>query len=210
MPDQIQGRYNLLNHFGRERVLGDALLAAQGAFQPLDLEREVWSRTEEAEPLNRLLAYDLKFTLGDSDLQKVTRMCHAAGVEVAFPMLADALVRHAAQLPAGEKLRRTQLRHFFRKSLRGFLPDEIIDKSKHGFGMPFGEWLLRQPRLAARADEALRSLAQRGLVRGAFIGELRERMGQGHAGYYGTMVWILMALELWLRESVFADVKWSR
>jgi len=27
----------------------------------------------------------------------------------------------------------------------------------------------------------------------------------GHAGYFGTMVWILMIFELWLRNSPLAD-----
>jgi hypothetical protein len=35
-------------------------------------------------------------------------------------------------LPADWKLRRFKLRWFFKEALRGFLPDEIISKSKKG------------------------------------------------------------------------------
>lgn len=209
LPERIQGESNLLNHFGRTTVFTEALIAAQASFEPVDLEREIWNRCQDPTLINRLLAYDFKFTLGDNDLPKVTRMCHAAGIEVAFPMLTDALVQHSLQLPAQQKLRGTNLRYFFRRALRGFLPDEIIDKTKHGFGMPFGEWLTRQPPLAARADEALASLAARGLVRPEFIAHLRRQVAQGHASYFGTMVWVLMILELWLRDSPFADLDWS-
>jgi len=197
LPDRLGARYNLLNLFGADAVLGDLVLAA--GFQPLTLEREVWSRSQAGTQLNRLLAYDFKFTLGDNDLPKVTRMCHAAGVEVAFPMLTESVAAHSLRLAPGEKLKRRQLRHFFRQALRGFLPDEILDKPKHGFGMPFGEWLLGQPRLSERAIDALLGLEDRGVLRAGFGHEVHRAVRLGHAGYYGTLVWVMMTLELWLR-----------
>src|SRR5690606_30632331 len=110
---------------------------------------------------------------------KVTRMCHAAGVEVAFPMLTRALVEHSLRLQPGQKLHRQRLRHFFKESLRGFLPDEIIEKKKQGFGVPFGDWLLGHPKLRARAEEALRALAARGVIRAEFLEQLLARMQSG-------------------------------
>ena len=199
LPERLGGRYNLLNRFGVERVFEPALLRAAAGFDPAALEREVWARSAAGTQINRLLAFDFKFTLGDSDLPKVTRMCHAAGVEVAFPMLSDVMTDHSLRLDPAHKLRRTQLRHFFKEALRGFLPDEILAKPKHGFGMPFGDWMLAQPALAARADDALAGLASRGIVQPAFITELREAVRGGHAGYFGVMIWVLMMLELWLR-----------
>lgn len=199
LPERLGARYNLLNRFGVNRVFTDELLAHAGGFDALALEREVWSRCTAGSQINRLLAFDFKFTLGDSDLPKVARMCHAAGVSVAFPMLADAVVDHSLHLAPGQKLKGRKLRHFFRESLRGFLPDEIIDKPKHGFGMPFGQWVLTQPRLAARVADALGSLEARGIVRKGFLAEVSEALRTGHSGYYGTMVWVLMSLELWMR-----------
>ncbi len=202
LPERLGAKYNLLNRFGAANVFTDDVLAGAGGFEPLELEREVWARSDGATQINRLLAFDFKFTLADNDLPKVTRMCHAAGVQVAFPMLTDPVVDHSLVLAPGQKLKRTHLRYFFREALRGFLPDEIIDKPKHGFGMPFGEWLLGQPALAARADDALASLADRGLVRRPFLAELRRSIQDHHAGYYGVMTWVLLMLELWMREHV--------
>lgn len=211
LPDRLQARYNLLNRLGATRVFTDAFLADLRPDAPLELEREVWRRARAtAEPISQvdqLLAWDFKFTLADSDLPKVTRMCHAAGVEVCFPMLTQALVEHSLRLTPEQKLKGRRLRHFFREALRGFLPDEIIDKKKHGFGVPFGDWLLTHERLRATADDALRSLAARGVVRPEFLDTLLGHLRSGHAGYYGTMVWVLMVLELWLRASPLADAR---
>ena len=122
-------------------------------------------------------------------------------------MLEAAVVEHSLGVPPGQKLKGRSLRHFFRESLRGFLPDAIIDKSKHGFGMPFGEWVMTHPTLRAIAEDALGSLSGRRIVREPFLADLRQRLSTGHAGYYGTMVWVLTVLELWLRESPAADVR---
>lgn len=216
LPDRIQSRHNLLNHLGASTVFSDAVLAHVSQGGPLQLEREVWERARlhpsddgAMSQINRLLAWDFKFTLADSDLPKVTRMCQAAGVEVAFPMLTHALVEHSLRLRPDEKLKGKRLRHFFKESLRGFLPDEIIAKKKHGFGLPFGSWVLSHERLRATADDSLRSLASRGIVRPEFLDLLRGHLAAGHHGYYGTMVWILMILELWLRASPLADLRVS-
>jgi asparagine synthase (glutamine-hydrolysing) len=211
LPDRLQSRYNLLNRLGAREVFTDHLLGQVVTEAPLALEREVWARacaqSGSLSQLNRLLAWDFKFTLADSDLPKVTRMCHAAGVEVAFPMLTHALVEHSLRLRPGEKLKGRTLRHFFKESLRGFLPDEIIAKKKHGFGVPFGAWLLSHEKLRARADDALHALAARGVVRPGFRDRLLAETASGHAGYYGAMVWVLMVLELWLQASPLADAR---
>ena len=214
LPDQFDSRFNLLNLLGAENILTSAFRADlsthTGPDSPIGLQRDVWSRTDPEEALiNQLLAYDFKFTLGDSDLPKVTRMCHAAGVSVAFPMLADEMVALAAQLPANQKLHRTRLRRFFRNALDGYLPEQILEKSKHGFGMPFGDWLQTQPNLNKLAFDALDSLVARGMVESSFVREIRTKLETGHASYYGTIIWVLMMLELWLRGSAFADARWS-
>ncbi len=200
LPDRLQGKYNLLERFGRSNVFTDAFLAGAAPFEPTELARAVYARSDAAAQINKLLAYDFKFTLADSDLPKVTRMCEAAGVEVSFPMLVKAVTDHSLVLAPDQKLKRTQLRYFFKNALRGFLPEEILRKEKHGFGLPFGAWVLTQPGLQAMVDDALAGLATRGYLKPEFIRQLREAMASGHAGYYGTMVWILAVLELWLRE----------
>ena len=205
MPDRLQGRYNLLNRFGSESVFSPAFRRNADGFDPAVLERKVWAESEGEALINRMLAYDFKFTLADNDLVKVTTMCQLAGVEACFPMLSNEVLSHSLQLPTNQKLRQMQLRYFFRNALRGYLPDTIVDKSKHGFGMPFGEWLFSVPDLSAMAEDALASLSNRNIIAREFVAELNARIRSTDAGYYGTFVWVLMMLELWLRESDFAD-----
>ena len=84
---------------------------------------------------------DLKQTLADNDLRKVSRMCEVAGLEARYPLLDEALVEFAGEIPASLKIKGLKLRYFFKQALKEFLPPQTITKTKHGFGLPFGLWL---------------------------------------------------------------------
>ncbi len=199
MPERMES-YNLLDRLGPQRILTDAAMARIDTGAPLQLLRETYHGAHAGHILNRMLAVDMRFTLADSDLPKVTGACGLAGVEVDFPFLDDDLVDFSARLPTREKVRGTRLRHLFKEALRGFLPDEVLTKKKQGFGLPFGLWLVEHPGLRELTHDSLASLKQRDLVRPGFIDELLGRHREEHAAYYGTMIWTLLMLEQWITE----------
>ena len=192
--------YNLLERLGPAAVFTrDFLETVDRALPPAQVA-QAYNSAQARSQINRMLALDLKYTLADNDLPKVTRSCELAAVEARFPMLSDALVAFSARLPPALKLKRTKLRYFFKEALRGFLPNEILAKTKHGFGMPFGPWLQVHPPLQQITFDSLAGLKRRGIVRPEFIDELTSVHVPSHAKYYGTMVWVLMMLEQWLRQ----------
>ena len=198
MPDRLQ-TYNLLMRIGPTTIFEPSFLEQVDPDTPLDDMRAWYRRSDAKTLLNRMLAFDLKYTLTDNDLPKVVTGCRLAGVDVAFPFLDDAVVAFAGRLAPELKLKGFKLRWFFKHALRDFLPTEILTKSKHGFGLPFGIWLGRDANLKAFAFASLESLKQRGIVRIAFIDQLRSDLLADHATYYGELVWVLMMLEQWLQ-----------
>jgi asparagine synthase (glutamine-hydrolysing) len=199
MPDRMQ-TYNLLMRLGLNDLLTPEFLSAVDSEVPRKDQRLVWAETGGARLLDRMLAFDWRYTLAENDLPKVVGTTELAGLAVGFPLLDDRLVDFAMQLPPRYKLRGFKLRWFFKEALLGFLPDEILTKKKHGFGLPFGPWTLRHDGLKALAQESLNSMAERGLVRREFVRRLFTEFLPAHPGYYGEMVWILMMLEQWLRR----------
>jgi asparagine synthase (glutamine-hydrolysing) len=197
MPDRLM-TYNLVFRLGLTDVLTPQLLAQVNTQGPAEQQRGVWAQTPNASLVNKMLAYDWRYTLADCDLPKVVGTTSLAGLEVGFPMLDDHLLAFSERLPTAYKLKGFQLRWFFKEALRGFLPDEIIVKKKQGFGLPFGVWANQHDGLKALATDSLKSLANRGVVRAEFVETLlRDRLPE-HPGYYGEMVWILTMLEQWL------------
>ena len=199
MPARLE-TYNLLGRYGAEQVFTADFLSGTDRGQPLASLQHSYGQSDAPSLINRMLALDLKITLADNDLPKVMKACELAGVEVAFPFLNDAMVAFSARLTPQQKLNGRQLRWFFKEALRGFLPDEIITKEKHGFGLPFGVWLQQNQRLQQLAGDSLTDLKARGIVRAEFIDRLLGQHLAEHAGYHGTMVWVLMMLEQWFKQ----------
>jgi asparagine synthase (glutamine-hydrolysing) len=199
LPDRLE-TYNFLRREPLDQILTPDFLAQMQTDQPESLLREVYDRTESQSFINRMLHLDLKFTLADNDLRKVSRACELAGVAVRYPLLDEALVAFSAELTPDEKVCGQNLRHFFKQSLNDFLPREIIDKSKHGFGLPFGLWMQTHPELGALANDSLSALRKRGIVQPLYIDRLLDQHRGGHASYYGVMIWVLMMLEQWLQH----------
>ena len=85
------------------------------------------------------------------------------------------------------------------------MPDDTITKSKHGFGLPFGVWMKQRPDLQQIALNALQQFKQRNLLQSEFIEQAIATYKNGHSGYYGELVWIIVVLELWLEQHEAAD-----
>ena len=191
--------YNLLLRTGLDTVLEPGFRELVHERGPLEQQQRVWGECEAETELDRTLAFDWRYTLAECDLPKVVESARMASVSVGFPLLDRRLLDFSMRLPNEYKLRGQQLRWFFKEALDGFLPREIIEKQKHGFGLPFGVWCLQDRELKSLATDCLHSLGNRGIVRQRFTADLINHRLPQHPGYYGEFVWILCALELWLR-----------
>jgi asparagine synthase (glutamine-hydrolysing) len=198
LPDRLE-TYNFLHRTPLEEIFTTDFLEQVDTGAPLESLREVYHRSRADACLNKMLYLDLKITLADNDLRKVVRTCEMAGVEARFPLLHESLVEFSARVPADLKLRRLNLRYFFKKALKDFLPEATIRKSKHGFGLPFGLWIKTHAALNELVQESLISLGRRGYLRPSYIDFLRQQHQSEHATYYGVMLWVLMMLEQWFQ-----------
>ncbi len=197
LPERLHG-YNFLRRIAAEEMFEADFLGAVDRDAPWSLMKDIYHRPEEASTLNRMMYLDWQQTLADNDLRKVIGTCRLAGVDVVFPMLDDGVIEFSCRVPSRLKLTRNRLRHFYKESMSGFLPPEIIDKRKHGFGLPFGPWMREHRPLQELAYDSLARLKTRGQFRPAFIDRLISLHRDQHAAYYGELIWILMVLDLWL------------
>ncbi len=163
--------------------------------------RRWYADAPAGDDLNRFMYIDLKGTISDNDLVKVTRMSELAGLKVHFPFLDYSLAELSGRIPAGMKMRGLRLRSFFKDAYADFLPEATRKKRKHGFGLPIPVWLRTDPGLKSMAEDLL--LSRRSLERGYFQRPFVESILQRHrtdtTSFYGTLIWHLMMLELWHR-----------
>jgi asparagine synthase (glutamine-hydrolysing) len=169
---------------------------------PWNVVQEHFDRVEAGSELNRLMYLDLKLTIGDNDLLKVTRTAELAGVAVRFPLLDLSLVEFTGTLPANMKVRGLEKRYLFKRAFRTLLPPQTLAKRKHGFGVPTSVWLKSHPGFQALARETLLSsrARQRGYFRPGAIDELFRLHAADTTPFYGDILWTLLMLELWHRQ----------
>ena len=199
LPDRLES-YNVLLELDPSRLLNPEFVRQIDVDEPRLLQKEWFDRIDADHVLNRILGLDLKLTLADNDIPKVSGMCELAGIDVAYPFLSDELVEFALALPVSLKVRFLELRYFFKKSFADFLPTETITKKKQGFGLPIGVWLARDPELSEMARESVRSLINRGVLHSSSEALLFEHYLERHAHHFGTMIWLLLMLDQWYRN----------
>jgi len=169
---------------------------------PLEIPRRHYHRAGDVAALNRLLYVDLKLAVSDNDLFKVNRMAETQGIQVRYPFLDPEVAEVAGKIPARLKVKGWSKRYIFKKAFENLLPQEILQKKKHGFGLPTGDWLRQDPGFRELARGLL--LEPRSVQRGYFRKAALERLLKLHdaeqSSYYGSHIWTFMMLELWHRH----------
>jgi asparagine synthase (glutamine-hydrolysing) len=196
LPDRMLAYEHLAPDEARA-VFTPAFLREADLATPLAIARETYHRTSSPAALHRMMHMDLRLTLADNDLRKVTAMCRMAGVRVRFPFLDEDLAAFAAKIPAEILLEGGELRAFYKKAMRDFLPQEIIEKKKHGFGMPYDVWLREDRRIRQIAVDAAQAFGRREICNPAHLASLVKKSGEGD-GLAASRLWDVMMLELWL------------
>ena len=198
LPERLE-IWNLLYRVGATDVLQPDFVRAIDTTAPLNRMQEVWDAAPCESQLNHLLYFDWQYTLADNDLRKVETMAGLAGVRISYPMLHTDVIDVSLRIPPQLKMPGARLRHFYKQAMAGFLPDEIIHKSKHGFGLPFGLWLHDSPRLRDVIMGSLSDLRRRQIVQPQFLDRLLHLHGADDASYHGVFVWVLAMLEQWFQ-----------
>ena len=198
MPDRMLS-YEHLDDREVEAMFRPDFLGTVDRDQPMALARDAYRRPASGDGLQRMMHLDIELALADNDLRKVRGMCRAAGVKVRFPFLDEDLANFSATLPADVLMPGQTLRGFFKQAVQGFLPPEIIEKKKHGFGMPYDLWIRSNPRVHQIVGDNVASFKRRAWCRPDFIDTLMAGHASEDARFAGRL-WDIMILEMWLRE----------
>jgi asparagine synthase (glutamine-hydrolysing) len=91
--------------------------------------------------ITKLQYLDLKLYLQESILAKVDRASMAWSLEVRAPFLDHELVEFLIGLPSKLKLKGFTSKYILKKAMRNWLPDEVINRPKKGFGVPIARWV---------------------------------------------------------------------
>ena len=198
--------YHFLCAHSLTDVFAPGFLEAVKGYTVLDASSRYYREAPAQDHLDRLLYHDVKVVIGDSDLPKVTCMSELAGIQARFPFLDRAVAEFSGRIPAGLKVKGFEKRYLFKRAFRELLPPEIIQKKKHGFGIPVADWMKTDPKMRELSRDTLLSQRafERGYFRRQFIEDLFRQHDADESSYFGDTIWSFMAVELWHRQ--FVDV----
>jgi asparagine synthase (glutamine-hydrolysing) len=159
---------------------------------------------ESVSPLERMLALEQRFFLGDHNLLYTDKMSMAVGVEVRVPLLDPELVDFAAHIPIAWKQRGRIGKWVLKKAMEHYLPPEVIYRPKTGFGAPLRRWMRHdlRPLFGDLLSEA--SLKRRGLFNPVAVRRLIQANDTGRVDANYTLL-SLLCIEIWCRA--FLDGK---
>ncbi len=183
--------FNRLKH-----VLYGPDMLAHSARGEADLPTRRMLESMATQPLlNRLLYVDTKSWLPDDLLVKADKMTMAASVELRVPLLDHHVLEFAAGLPLAHKSRGWSMKRVLKKTLEHSVPQEILQRKKAGFPVPYERWMRNELRDYVR-DTILASdsFCRRHFDTRTVTRILDEQAaGNGHS----KEVFSLLVLELW-------------
>ncbi len=158
-------------------------------------ERQRWPQL--ADPVARMMALDGLIYLPDDILVKVDRAAMAVSLETRAPFLDKHVIEFAWSLPMHFKQRDGQGKWLLRRMLDRYVPNQLIDRPKMGFGVPLDDWLRGPLRDWAETlldeDRLLREgFFHPSPVRQAWERHLRGRDNHGHR------LWSILMFQSWL------------
>lgn len=147
----------------------------------------------------QMCLWDLHNYLPGDILSKVDRATMAVSIEGREPLIDHRLVEFAFRLPLS--LRRGALgpKHILRKILYKYVPQEMVDRPKMGFGIPLANWLRGD--LSPLLDDHLNDVDIRaqGVLDPAIVKRTVHAFtnGDDHAV---NRVWTLLAFQMWRQK----------
>lgn len=165
------------------------------AFLPV---KNFWKHSESLNLLEKMIYTDFHLYLADVLTVKMDIASMANSLETRSPFLDQEFVETIASFPAELKLKRWTTKYILKKKLKGFLPDEILNREKMGFGLPVGEWFRKE------LKDFLCSylLSDKFSKREFFNFEAIKQMVYQHISgvkNHTSRLWNLLIFELWYR-----------
>jgi len=212
----------------RPAHFGDKIVKAAGLFRadsPADMYRRLITQWPEPQVLippvqasgelqaasvagldtvSRLRLMDMTGYLPDDILTKVDRASMAVGLEVRVPLLDHRVIEFAWRLPTEALIGGGRGKLPLRAVLDRYVPRELIDRPKMGFGVPIGGWL-RGPLREWTGDLlSPAALSRQGLFDPAIVARYLDEHLSGRRNWQYAL-WTLLQFQAWQRAQPVAS-----
>ncbi len=190
---------SILSDAQRQQLFSSKFKNDLQGYHAVEVMRHHARRAPTDHPLSLVQYLDMKTYLPGDILTKVDRASMAHSLEVRVPLLDHKFVEWISSLPPGQKLKGTEGKYIFKKSLQPYLSEDILYRKKMGFAVPLASWF-RGP-LRDRVQNAIlgESLASTGIFERRFLQQIVEHHQSGRRDY-SAPIWTLLMFESFLHR----------
>ncbi|KXK44223.1 MAG: asparagine synthase [Bacteroidetes bacterium OLB11] len=118
-----------------QKILLHPITKLETDFDSTELRKENYST------LNYIMAIDYETYLVDAGMQKVDRATMTHSLKGREPFLDHRIIEWAATLPTNYKYNNGIKKYILRDITHQYVPKEIMERPKMGFGIPIAQWL---------------------------------------------------------------------
>ncbi|MEG4320536.1 MULTISPECIES: asparagine synthase (glutamine-hydrolyzing) [unclassified Microcoleus] len=171
-----------------------------GGSEPLTAMNDRFDRADFPNFIEWMMYLDTATFLPDDILVKVDRASMGVSLEVRVPLLDHRLVELAWRMPLSMKVRHGQSKWLLRQVLYKYVPRNLVERPKMGFGVPIDSWLRGSLR-----DWAEALLDEKRLRREGFFNPqpIRQKWAEHLAGDrdWKYCLWNVLMFQAWLEEN---------
>ena len=162
----------------------------------INLYNDIGTINNENDFINTLLALDYKTYMVDDILTKVDRATMSVGLEGREPLLDHRIIEFVAQLPSSLKYKNGTKKYLLKKIAHKYIPKELLERPKAGFGLPVYEWLKTDLKHLLYQYINEEQLSKHDFINVANAIQLRDEFITGKNNNEVQM-WLLLMFQMW-------------
>ena len=158
----------------------------------------LWDTVLVDAQIDRMVATDLASYLPGDLLVKADIASMANSLELRSPLLDEQLLEYTARIPWDVRVHRGTSKYLLKKIAERYVPADILDRPKMGFGIPRARWLRAE--LSELVHDTLLGTTAR--QRAWFDRQEVATLLQQHSGGLDrdSILWPMLMIELWAQQ----------
>ena len=160
--------------------------------------KETWPK--HADPILNMMLMDTLCYLPDDILVKVDRASMATSLEARCPLLDKEIAEFSWRLPYAMKVDQSGGKRILKDVLGKYLPTELTDRKKMGFGVPIGKWLRGPLRDWAEDLLDINKIRQQGYLNESKVQTLWSQHQSGWRNH-NDILWSILMFQAWLENN---------
>ena len=170
------------------------------AHEPQNTLIDLQGQIDLPEYIHRMMYFDLVTYLPDNILVKLDRASMGVSLEARVPLLDHRVIEFSWKLPLNLKVHDGQGKWILRQLLHRYLPKELVERPKMGFGVPISDWLRKPLRDWAETLLGEQRIRNEGYLNPDPIRKLWQEHLSGERDWK-YLLWDVLMFQAWLEEN---------